>query len=694
MSILEGKRFALSAPVGSEKGEKDNFRPDIEGLRGVAVLLVVLYHVGLLSGASVQLPGGFVGVDLFFVISGFLITGLLIRERERSGRISFARFYARRVRRILPAAMVVLLVTIPLSWLLVNVLQRPSAMQDAAAAALSVANIRFALTTDYFNPTSYSPVLHYWSLGVEEQFYFVWPALLTVVAWRLPRRGAGIALTLVVAISFVACVIVTQRNLAWAYYMLPTRAWQLAAGGLLAVGAGSLERMPGLIRRLVARSLAGVGWLALAALACEALTLDSSSIPYPGTAALLPTLAGVLLIASGPERLGPGLILRLDPIRFVGKISYSLYLWHWPVLILGGLYLMGPLQQTIPLPGAVALGVLSVLIAAASWKFVEEPFRRGQIPLPRPSRVVFAGVTAMAVVALVGGGFSWSAQAELDNLTGIAAGVTDTPRPTVPATPTSLVSLAPGATPTPTPAMTPALTPYPSVESSSHAMTAAIRPTISKAPTDVEPLIPDGCLASELADTPPSPTQCLYGSPGGDFKVALIGDSHGSALFPGLDEVAMAHGWRLQTFVKINCSFVDVPIALPSINRVYTECATWNDRVVAQLRANPPDLAVVAMSHWVFNINRADLSWEAQGRAMAREMSKLPASTRLVIVGDPPLPHAENVPACLSVYVSDYTHCSYPRVLYGANTGLRETLAASMTGALDIDLTPDACPGT
>jgi hypothetical protein len=161
-----------------------------------------------------------------------------------------------------------------------------------------------------------------------------------------------------------------------------------------------------------------------------------------------------------------------------------------------------------------------------------------------------------------------------------------------------------------------------------------------------------------------------------------------------VNEVAMAHGWRLQVFVKINCSFVDVPIAPPSINRDYTECTTWNDRVVAQLRANPPDLAVVAMSHWVFNVNRADLSWEAQGRAMAREMSKLPASTRLVIVGDPPLPHLENVPACLSVYVSDYAHCSYPRVLYGANTGLRETLAAGMAGALYIDLTPDACPGT
>jgi len=165
-------------------GEKDNFRPDIEGLRGVAVLLVVFFHAALLSNSDLKVPGGYIGVDLFFVISGFLITGLLIRERERTGKISFSKFYARRVRRILPAAAVVLLVTIPLSYVLVTLIQRPDAMEDGASAALSIANIRFALTTNYFNPVSYSPFLHFWSLGVEEQFYFVWPALLFVAAWR------------------------------------------------------------------------------------------------------------------------------------------------------------------------------------------------------------------------------------------------------------------------------------------------------------------------------------------------------------------------------------------------------------------------------------------------------------------------------------------------------------------------------
>jgi peptidoglycan/LPS O-acetylase OafA/YrhL len=350
-------QFAGKRARAPGAGEKDNFRPDIEGLRGIAVLLVVLYHAGTLSNSSLQIPGGFIGVDLFFVISGFLITGLLIRERERTGKVSFSRFYARRVRRILPAAAVVLVVTLVIAYQLVALSSRAAVMEDGAASAVSIANIRFAMTTDYFNPTnnSFSPFLHFWSLGVEEQFYFIWPALLALVAWRRPRLGAAVALTAVVIVSFAASVIVTQSSPATAFYMLPTRAWQLAAGGLLALGVGSLARTPQVIRVAVGQALSIAGWVALAALVWVALTLDSKTVPYPGTAALLPTLAGVVLIAAGAEQAGPGAVLRLMPIRFLGKISYSLYLWHWPILILGGLYLGGPLDQALTWPAFQSL---------------------------------------------------------------------------------------------------------------------------------------------------------------------------------------------------------------------------------------------------------------------------------------------------------------------------------------------------
>jgi peptidoglycan/LPS O-acetylase OafA/YrhL len=697
--------------------DKEGFRPDIEGLRGVAVLLVVFFHAGLLSNAPFQVPGGFIGVDLFFVVSGFLITGLLIREREKTGKVSFAKFYARRVRRILPAAAVVLLITIPISYSLVTLIQRPDAMQDGASAALSIANIRFALTTDYFNPVSYSPFLHFWSLGVEEQFYLVWPALLLVAAWRAPRIGAGAALLAVVVVSFAASLYMTDTNPSWAFYMLPTRAWQLAAGGLLAVGAGSLSRVPGAFQHVISRILVIAGWAALAALLIDAFTIDSTTIPYPGTAALIPTAAGLLLIASGMERRGPGVLLRLMPIRFIGKISYSLYLWHWPMLILGGLYLQGPLQD-VALPGQVqavltpsqafALALFSIPVATVSWGLVEEPFRRGYIPLPRPSRTVLAGVAVMVIVALIGTGFNISAQNALADLGGQTAQVdpTDSPQPSdtpgdtgindaTDTPPPSVASLPPGDTPTPFPLMTPALTPAPPYTPTTYAVTNALRPSLGKAPKDYERPWTDNCLGWEATTVPRPWGQCVYGNPSGTYQVALIGDSHASALFPAVNAVAKAHGWKLVVYLKIDCSFVDIPITEFTLKRPYTECATWNNNVITRLNAHPPDLVIVHMSRWIYNINSSDGGITAQGNAMAREMNKIPQSSKLVMVQDIPDPWNMSVPDCLSAHLNDYRQCAYSRATaFGSNMGRRENVAVAASGASLIVLTDSICPGT
>ena len=229
------------------------------------------------------MPGGFIGVDVFFVISGFLITGLLLREHERSGRVSYARFYARRdpapaarrrrrARRDPGRA----------PYLVLNPLDRPDAMLDGASAALSVANVRFALAAgDYFATISQpSPFLHFWSLAVEEQFYLVWPALLFVVAGG-GRRRVPIVLVLLLVASFAANLWLTDSATNWAFYSLPGRAWQLAAGGLLAVAIGGVARIPRLI-------LALAGWAAVAGLVASALLL-SSALPYPGIYAVAPT---------------------------------------------------------------------------------------------------------------------------------------------------------------------------------------------------------------------------------------------------------------------------------------------------------------------------------------------------------------------------------------------------------------------
>ena len=684
--------------------DRESFRPDIEGLRGIAVALVVLFHAGLLSDASVQLTGGFIGVDLFFVVSGFLITGLLIRERERTGHISFSRFYARRVRRILPAAAVTLLVTIPIANGLVTLVERSSVMQDAASAALSVANIRFALTTDYFHPVSYSPFLHFWSLGVEEQFYFVWPALMAIAAWKAPRLGAGFALALIVAVSFMVSVQISNDNAASAFYMLPTRAWQLASGGLLAIGAGSLGRFPGALRSAWGGLSAIIGWAALAALAAAAVMINSKTDLYPGTLALIPTLAGVLLIASGEHPAGPGMLLRLPPIRFIGKISYSLYLWHWPFLILGGLWLVGPLGTLSPAQAA-ALAVLSVPAAWLSWKIVEEPFRRGLIPLPRPSRVVVAGVAVMLIVAMIGVSLDFGAQSALAAISGgygtPSPSVTAVALPTPTLTPTpspSLRTIGPSPTPTPVPEMTPALTPAPTPEPpTTYAVTAAITPPLGKAANDYEQPWHDNCLGWQGTTSPNTSSKCVYGDPNGTYTVAMIGDSHGSALFPGVNEVALAHGWKLIPYLKINCSFLDLgdPLWFGPPSAPYPQCVTWNAAVLGKLQASPPDLAIISMSRWIFTENTAEENVSTESAALIRMIKKIPPSTKVVIIEDPPLPTNENVVECLSTYLSDYRKCAFSRTVgFGSSMGTREKNAAAATGAGLIDLTADVCPGT
>ena len=691
----------VARPRSGGAGEKDGFRPDIEGLRGIAVSLVVLFHAGLLSKSATQISGGFIGVDLFFVVSGFLITGLLIRERERNGKISLSRFYARRVRRILPAAVVVLLVTLVAANSLITLVDRPSVMQDGASAALSIANIRFAMTTDYFNPVNYSPFLHFWSLGVEEQFYLVWPALMAIVAWKAPRLGAAVALTIVVVVSFVASLMITDSSASTAFYMLPTRAWQLGAGGLVAVAAGSMDRLPRAIRATAGQLLAFAGWGALAALITAAFAIDSVATPYPGMAAIVPTIAGVLLIVSGQERTGPGLLLRLAPVRFLGKISYSLYLWHWPILILGGIWLVGPLD-TMSTPQALGLAALAVPVSAASWLLIEEPFRRGRVPLPRPSRVVGVGLAAMLAVAVAGSGLYFGAESALGAIGGVSnptpTAEIATPSPTATPLATVPASLPPNETPTPVPGMTPAITPTPSPPPpTSYAITSAIRPALGKAAQDYEQPWHDGCLGFQPVTTPNQSSKCVYGNPSGTYTVAFVGDSHASALFPGVNAMAKGHGWKLIPYLKIDCPFLDLndlmyfgPPTVP-----YPQCMTWNSVVLSKLQKSPPDLIIISMSRWIFTTNTAEETVTTESNALTGMINKFPKSSKVVIIQDPPLPTAQSVPECLSSNLNDYRRCEYTRrVGFGSAMGTREQNVAAATGAGLIILTDQICPGT
>ena len=348
------------------------FRPDIEGLRAVAVLAVVLCHAGVPG-----LSGGYIGVDVFFVISGFLITGLLWREATTTNTIRLGRFYGARARRLLPAATSVAIATAIAAAVALPPLQARNVVLDGIASALYLGNYWFALRgTGADNlawDTAPSPFQHYWSLGVEEQFYLIWPALIIGAAWLVgrTRRGAAsqavpcAALGLIGAASLATAVLWTRTSPPWAFFSLPTRAWELAAGGLVALSTRHWRRLP-----LLPAAIAGWGGLALILLTCHQL---GPNTPYPGTAALLPVLGTALVIGGGcvTGAMGPGRLLCRPAMRALGRLSYSWYLWHWPVLLL----MPRLLGEPASLPAELAATVVSAGLAVITLYLVENPGR-------------------------------------------------------------------------------------------------------------------------------------------------------------------------------------------------------------------------------------------------------------------------------------------------------------------------------
>lgn len=354
------------------------YRPDIDGLRAIAVLSVVIFHAGI-SGMA----GGFVGVDVFFVISGYLIGGQIFRE-ARAREFSYVAFYARRVRRILPALFALLLVLYLVGLTLLTPLELRELGKEAVATIFGASNVLFYLGGDYFAPAAdLNPLLMTWSLGVEEQFYLVFPFIvLGILKVRAPVVWAVVALSVV---SFIGSLILMQIEAKAAFYLLPTRAWELGVGAALALHeprAGT-QALPRLAREM--------GAVVGAALLLAAIFLYRPSIAFPGWYALLPTLGTVLLIATR-DSLVNNRLLSQPAMVFVGKVSYSWYLWHWPLFylfrILGG--------EWTPL-ASVFLLALSFLLGVISWKFVEGPFRRRV--LSQPAILARYGIAAVLIAA-------------------------------------------------------------------------------------------------------------------------------------------------------------------------------------------------------------------------------------------------------------------------------------------------------
>lgn len=362
---------------------KINYRPDIDGLRAIAVLSVLFYHAGI--GIF---SGGFVGVDVFFVISGFLITTIIVRENE-AGEFSFIRFYERRIRRIYPALYVLIAFVMFGAFILYDPRTFKQVSESAMAATFFASNILFWQESGYFDaPSSLKPLLHTWSLAVEEQFYIFFPWLVYALM-RFTRKWYKGGLAALALISFLASMYYVKAEPSGAFYFFHLRAWELMIGGLLAINL-----VPRCDNALLRNTLSMAGFIMIL-VSVFAYSQDTS---FPGITALLPTLGAALVIYSGGSGYTPvGKLLSLSPAVFIGKISYSLYLWHWPIFIFGKYYVIRePTDMNILIWVAS-----SFVIASASWKFIENPFRSKEF-LEKPKIFIFAG-SVMTLTAIVAG---------------------------------------------------------------------------------------------------------------------------------------------------------------------------------------------------------------------------------------------------------------------------------------------------
>lgn len=631
----------------------------------MAVLLVMVYHAGLPF-----LPHGYLGVDVFFVISGYLITSLLLRELAATGHISWPQFLARRARRLLPAAMLVLVFIATTTWLLIPGRRGREIGGDIVGAALYVVNwVLAGRSVDYLaKDTQPSPVQHYWSLAVEEQFYVIWPLCLVLLVFVLRRfrprvlargpghspslRAIGILLAAIAVPSLAYSVWHTITVPAHAYFATTTRVWELGVGAALAIWA--VDQHPHRVR------FGGVlGWVGLAVVVGTAFLLPDTA-GWPGAWALLPTLgtAAVILSGWGEGSQGPGRLLSLRPLVWVGGLSYSLYLWHWPLRVFA--------DELWPGGTARAWAVLlSVVPAYLGYRLVERPVHH----TPRLARSTRRSLTLGASLSLVG------VLAGIPLITAPAVFETKPPTGALP----PLEQLGAGT-----------LGETPSADPAAYAVDdwGWLTPDPERAGEDRPSADVDRCQVDERTSTP---VRCEFGVKDGPLTIALVGDSKALQWLPALERAAPGQGWRIITYGKSSCAFAAGTTELSRAH--YQSCDDWNEAVIRQLVADPPDL-VVTSTQADAALRGDKVSRSALVDYLARRWKGLQrAGVPVAVIGDNP-GSPSDLDSCMARNPRHLTRCAFDRETALANTGLDAQRAAALKapGVELIDLTPWICP--
>jgi peptidoglycan/LPS O-acetylase OafA/YrhL len=611
-------------------------RADIQALRALAVGLVVIYH--LFPG---RLTGGFTGVDVFFVISGFLITLHLVEKPPRGGRDLLA-FWARRVRRLLPASLTVLVATVAGAWAFLPESQWETTAVQARAAALYVANWQLAAdAVDYLAAENApSAVQHFWSLGVEEQFYLGWPVLLLALTVLVPAahrvRGYWLGLGAVVLVSLAFSIHLTATDPAAAYFVTWTRLWELGAGGLLALSAPTTRRWTR-HRPATSHAVAIAGWCLM--LVTAALYTDRT--PFPGWQAVLPVLGAALVIGVHSRMRW----YRLPGVQWLGDVSYSVYLWHWPLIVIAPVAL-GKLTGS-PDRGrldALLILVATLVLAGLTKVCIEDSFRT-----PTWSRRVVpslaAGAVGMAVVVALASSLVVTVHhQQRDDRLALKAAL-DWSDPCL------------GA--------------------------GALDPTLS-CPKD-RPLILSPVLAAKdrsdaddmradagdcFSDEPTFPElTCRFGDPEGEVDVALVGNSHAGHWLPALEQIAKTRHWRITTHLASKCTAAENPQEFDG-DAATSGCMVWTRRTAAAVARDRPDLIVFAnrTGRPALGESSIEASAAKYTAGFRKTLNSLSATgVPVVVIRDTPIPVAggiDSVPDCLALHGDDRAACSGPRSVW------------------------------
>ena len=624
-----------TAPTQREAGHL-RFRPDIEGLRALAIVLVVLYHAGWRRAG-----GGFLGVDVFFVLSGFLISGILVDEISTTGTLSLTHFWARRARRLLPAAAFITLIVLVTNAILLSPFEQITFADTARSFAVYGSNILFAVrSTDYFGGAAVrDPLLHTWSLSVEEQFYLFFAPLLLLLAWWARSRGQDafrrtlrIAAVAVSLVSLAGGLLLVRRYPVIAFYALPARAWEFGLGTLALLAVRRVDILNRALVELLA--LAGLG-----AVVASAMVVKEGALPF-GLITLLPTLGTVALIVSGGSASQPlvARVLSTAPLRLIGRLSYSWYLWHWPMLVY--------LREVRPDPSlklSLAVALASLIPAAATYVWVESPIRFSKGLRQRAKQVVIAAVLLAAVTFAAASAASAYARRQLG-----------TPR---------FASI---------------------LEARVAARTYA-----------------DGCQVPLLSvESPP----CKYGPGTNDTTLVLFGDSHAAQWFPAVDSMTTLRGWTLVNLTKTGCPTVTLAVPNSNLGRRYTECDTWRANAIRRIVTMRPTIVLVANAR-TYNViigSTAPLTDSSAAAlrewhdGLVRTLTALgPSGARLVVLEDTPHPGFD-VPRCLVTRINDPARCdlSAKAALNPQQSMTERAAVRAVPGASYISLNETMCDAT